>query len=148
MFDDIGNAIGASVTAAAPAAATTAAAAALATRTETFLIVVGDETTNIATGTAKVTFRMPYALTLTAVRASLSTASSSGLPGVDVKNGGVSVFSTVVTIDASAKTSVGATTPAVISGAALADNAEITIDITAAGTGAKGLKVTLIGTRP
>jgi hypothetical protein len=45
------------------------------------------------------------------------------------------------------KTSTTAATPAVISDSALADDAEITIDIDGAGTGAKGLKVYLIGTR-
>lgn len=110
-------------------------------------IAVSDETTAITTGTAKVTFRMPHAMTLTEVRASLSTASSSGNPAIDVNEGGVSIFSTTLTIDSGEKTSTTAATPAVISDASLADDAEITIDIDTAGTGAKGLKVYLIGTR-
>lgn len=106
-----------------------------------------DQTTDITTGTAKVTFRMPYAMTLTAVRASLNTASSSGNPAIDINKTGVgSLLSTVITIDASEKTSVTAATPAVISTSALSDDDEITIDIDTAGTGAKGLIVTLIGT--
>lgn len=116
--------------------------------TESIIVALSDEATAITTGTAKVTMRMPYAFTLTAVRASLSTASSSGLPTVNIKENGTTIFSTKLTINASAKTSVGATTPAVISGANLADDAEITFDIDVAGTGAKGLKVTLIGHRP
>lgn len=116
-------------------------------RTEVLIIAVGDETTAITTGTAKVTFRMPWAMTLTAVRASLTTASSSGTPTVDINESGTSVLSTKLTIDASEKTSTTAATPAVISDAALADDAEITIDIDTAGTGAAGLKVYLIGTR-
>ena len=111
-------------------------------------IAVTDETTAITTGTAKVTFRMPYAMTLSSVRANLNTVSSSGNPAIDVNKGGVSIFSTTLTIDANEKTSVTAATPAVLSTTALADDDEITIDIDTAGTGAKGLKVWFLGTRP
>lgn len=108
-------------------------------------VAVSDETTAITTGTAKVTFRMPYAMTVTAVRASLTTASSSGIPTIDINDGGTTILSTKLTIDANEKTSTTAATPAVISDSALADDAEITIDIDVAGTGAKGLKVYIIG---
>lgn len=110
-------------------------------------VAVSDETTDLTTGTAKLTFRMPFALTLTAVRASLSTASSSGVVTFDINEGGSTILSTKLTIDANEKTSTTAATAAVISDAALADDAEITIDIDTAGTGAKGGKLTLIGTR-
>lgn len=115
--------------------------------TESLAIACSDETTAITTGTAKVTFRMPYAFTLSSVRASLSTASSSGTPTVDINEGGTTILSTKLTIDANELTSTTAATPAVISDTALADDAEMTIDIDTAGTGAKGLKVYLIGTR-
>lgn len=114
---------------------------------ESMIIAVSDETTSITTGTAKVTFRMPYAFTVTEVRASLTTASTSGAPQVDINEGGVSILSTKLTIDVNEKTSVTAATPPVISDSTLADDAEITIDIDTAGTGAKGLKVYLIGNR-
>lgn len=116
-------------------------------KTEHIGVAVGDETTAITTGTAKVTFRMPYAMTLTAVRASLTTASSSGTPTIDINEGGTTILSTKLTIDASEKTSTTAATAAVISDSSLADDAEMTIDIDVAGTGAAGLKVWLIGTR-
>lgn len=115
--------------------------------TESLIVAVGDETTAITTGTAKVTFRMPYAFTLTAVRASLTTTSSSGNPAIDINEAGVSVLSTKITIDAGEKTSTTAATPPVISDSSLADDAEITIDIDTAGTDAAGLKVYLIGRR-
>ena len=111
------------------------------------IIAVGDETTAITTGTAKVTFRTPCALTGVTVRASLATASSSGIPTVDINDGGVSILSTKLTIDAGELTSVTAATAAVVSDSSLADDAEITIDIDVAGTGAKGLKVVINGTR-
>ena len=110
-------------------------------------VACSDESTAITTGTAKVTFRMPHAMTLTALRASLTTASSSGVVTVDINEAGTSVLSTKLTIDANEKTSTTAATAAVISDSALADDAEITIDVDGAGTGATGLKVWLIGTR-
>jgi hypothetical protein len=116
--------------------------------TESIIIAVGDESTAITTGTAKVTFRMPYAMTLTAVKASLTTASSSGNPTVDINEGGTSILSTKLSIDSGEKTSATAATAAVISDSALAADAEITIDIDTAGTGAAGLKVTMIGEQP
>lgn len=129
------------------AASLVALLAAAAAPTECIIVALGDETTAITTGTAKVTMRMPYAFTLTAVRASLTTVSSSGIPTVDINEGGSSILSTKLTIDASEKTSTTAATAAVISDANLADDAEITFDIDVAGTGAAGLKVYLIGHR-
>lgn len=111
-------------------------------------ISVVSESTTLTTGTAKRTFRMPFAFTLTGVRASVSTVSSSGLPTVDINEGGTTILSTKLTIDANEYTSTTAATAAVISDSSLADDAEITIDIDVAGTGAKGLKVYLYGYRP
>ena len=111
------------------------------------VVAASDETTALATGTAKITFRMPRAVTLTAVRASLTTAQASGnIFTVDINEGGTSILSTKLTIDNTEKTSTTAATPPVISDTALADDAEITIDIDQIGNGtAKGLKVMLIG---
>lgn len=113
------------------------------------VIACSDETSNLTTGTAKVTFRAPYAFTLTAVRASVNTAPTGSVLVVDIKNGGTSVLSTKLSIDANEKTSQTAATAAVISNASIANDAEITIDIVqgVAGQMGKGLKVVLIGTR-
>jgi hypothetical protein len=73
----------------------------------------------------------------------LATASTSGLPTVNIKKNGTTIFSTTLTIDANEKTSTTAATPAVLSTTTFADDDEITMDIDVAGTGAKGLKVTL-----
>jgi hypothetical protein len=112
-------------------------------------LAASDETTALTTGTAKVTFRMPHAMTLTSVRASLTTAQASGsIFTVDINQGGSSVLGTKLTIDNTEKTSVTAATPATITTSALTDDAEITIDIDQIGNGsATGLKITLIGTR-
>lgn len=117
------------------------------------VVAVSDEATAITTGTSKVTFRAPHAFTLTAVRGSLSTASTSGDPQIDVNKGGTSVFSSAqkLQIDANEKTSLtAAASPTINSGLPLAvsDDDEFTVDVDTAGTGAKGLKIVLIGTRP
>jgi hypothetical protein len=112
------------------------------------LIAVGDESTAITTGTAKITFRMPFAMTLNALpRASLTAASTGSAPAIDINESGASIFSTTLTIDANELTSETAATPAVLSDTALADNAQMTIDIDTAGTNAAGLKVLLRGYR-
>jgi hypothetical protein len=116
---------------------------------QSIIVAASDETPVLTAGTAKVTFRMPYAFTLTGVRASLGVAQTSGsIFTVDINESGTSVLSTKLTIDNTEKTSTTAATAAVISDTALADDAEITIDIDQVGDGtAKGLKVTLLGTK-
>ena len=113
-----------------------------------FIVACSDETTAITTGTAKVTFRAPYAFTLTAVRASVTTAPTGSTIVIDINEAGVSVLSTKLSIDASEKTSTTAATAAVISDSAIADDAEITIDFDQVGStiAGAGVKVTLIGT--
>ena len=118
-------------------------------RTTSFVIACSDETSDLTTG-EKVVFRMPYAYTVEAVRASLTTAATGGtLLTVDINEGGTTILSTKLTIDASETTSTTAATPAVISDSALANDAEMSIDIDAIGstnTG-KGLKVYIIGNK-
>lgn len=111
------------------------------------VVACSDETTALTTGTAKITFRMPFAMTLQAVRASLTTAQTGGsIFTVDINEGGTTILSTKITIDNTEKTSVTAAIPPVISDTALADDAEITVDIDQVGDGtATGLKVYLIG---
>jgi hypothetical protein len=110
----------------------------------TMTIALSDEITSITTGAAKVTMRAPFAMTLTQIpRASLSVVSTSGIPTVDINVSGSSILSTKLTIDANEKTSVTAATSAVLSTTSITDDAEITFEVDVAGTGAKGLKVTL-----
>ena len=116
--------------------------------TESFMMACSDETTALTAGTNKVKFRMPYAFTVTEVRASLSTAGTGAqLVTVDINESGTSILSTKITIDATETTSVTAETVPVISDASLADDAEMTVDIDLTDTGgvSKGLKVSIIG---
>lgn len=110
-------------------------------------LAVSDETSNLTTGTAKLTFRMPFKMELDEVRGSVTTAPVGATIIFDVNEGGVSIFSTNPSIDAGEKTTTTAATAAVISDTTLADDAEITIDIDQVGssTAGAGLKVTLIG---
>lgn len=110
-------------------------------------IALSDLSTNLTTGTNKAYFRAPHDMTITAVRSSLLTASSSGLVTVDINKNGDTILSTKLSIDANEKTSVTAATAAVISNTSIADDDELTFDIDAAGTNAKGLVVTIIGRR-
>jgi len=118
-------------------------------RTEHILIACSDETTSLTAGTAKTTFRMPYAFTVKSVRASVNVEPTGAILTVDINEAGATILTTKLTIDIGDKTSVGAATAAVIGGAgpALADDAEITIDVDQIGSTAAGagLKVTLIG---
>jgi hypothetical protein len=115
---------------------------------DTMTVAISDEATALTTGTAKLTMRAPYTMRLArAPRATLTTASTSGLVTVDMNVSAASVFSTTLTIDANEKTSTTAATAAVLSSTLILFDDEITFDIDAAGTGAKGLKVTLFFSR-
>ena len=128
---------------------------------EVISIACSDETTALTAAAGKVYFRMPYAFTLSAVRASVTTApvgssiivdinEKVGIPSPDV---GTSILSTKLYIDAGEFSSQDASASpahqAVISDASLADNSQIIIDVDQIGssTAGAGLKVTLIGTR-
>lgn len=117
--------------------------------TQCFAIACSDETTALTTGTAKVTFRMPYAFTLTAVRASVTTAPTGAALIIDINEAGSTIMTTnKLSIDATELTSTTAATPPGITDTALADDAQITIDIDQIGStiAGAGLKIYLIGT--
>ena len=127
--------------------------AAPAAQEESFIVACSDEGTALTTGTAKVTFRMPYAFTLNAGAAGLTASCNQAPTGailtIDVNDGGTTIMdSTKLTIAIGSTTSVGGTAP-VLTDVALAANAVITVDIdqigsTNAGT---GLKITLLGVK-
>jgi len=115
-------------------------------------IAASDETTALTTGTAKCTFRLPWAMTLNSgiagVIASLTTAGTgANLVTLDLNESGSTILSTKITLDATEKTSYSAATPVVISDTSLAFNAEMTVDIDQIDSGgvSAGLKIMLIG---
>lgn len=116
--------------------------------------------TNIATGTGKDSFVLPYDLMLDEVAArglyaGLAVAQATGaVLTVDVNVDGVSILATRLTFDNNERTTITAATPAVYSTAFLAANriipagSEVTIDVDQVGTAlAKGLAVYLRGAR-
>jgi len=114
---------------------------------ETFILRSYTPTTAVAVAAGIDFIRMPYDFRLTDIRVGFNTAST-GETTIDVLEGGVSVLSTLITVDASEQTSVTAAVPLVISDYALANDAVITFDVTAvAGTLATGIKISLIGYR-
>ena len=116
----------------------------------TISFAISDETSDLTVGQGKLVFRMPYAMTITDVRASVTTPPTGSTIIVDIEQGGSSIFTTnLLSIDAGVKTSTTAATPPNITTTALNDDVEIIVNIdqvgsTVAGT---GLKVYLIGTR-
>jgi len=125
------------------------------TQSRALEVACSDEGTALTTAdNPKITFRMPYALTLNqgeaGLRASLTgVGSTSGTTTVDVHMNGSTIMAvTKCTIDYGDDTSVGASAEPVITTLALTDNAEITVEIDAVTGGADetGLKIQLIGT--
>ena len=120
--------------------------------TQSFIVACSDESTALTTGTAKVSFRMPYAFTLTAgeggVQASSNQAPTGAILTVDINEAGSTILSTKLTIAIGSTTSVGGTAP-VISDVNLAANALMTVDIDQIGSSnaGTGLKITLIGVK-
>ena len=116
---------------------------------EVILLACSDETTALTVGTGKVTFRCPFAFTITGVSASVTTAPVGSTIIIDINEAGSTILSTKLSIDASEKTSTSAASAAVISDANIAADAEITVDIDQIGssTAGAGLKVKLDGYR-
>jgi hypothetical protein len=63
-------------------------------RTESFVICLSDEITDLEADTAVVTMRWPYDFVPTAVRASVTTAPTDAAIQVDINVGGVSILDT------------------------------------------------------
>ena len=116
---------------------------------ETIIISVTSESGNASEGTGLVTWRMPYAMTLTGARSSVKTAPTGSSLEVDVELNGFSVFSSILAINPGEKTSTTAAVPVEITTSALTDDSEITINVDQVGssTAGVGLKVYLIGKR-
>jgi len=116
------------------------------TRTTSFVIACSDEDTAIDSTGTKVTFYMPFDFTVSSVRASLTTTSSSGTPTIDISEDDTSIMTTTkITIDVGDLISTESAAQPVLTDTALADESKITIDVDVTGTDATGLKVYIIG---
>jgi len=121
---------------------------------ESFIVACSDESTALTTGTAKVSFRIPYAFTLNAgaggITASCNQDPSGAILTIDVNEGGTTIMNNVnkLQIAIGSTTSVGGVAP-VLTDVNLAANALMTVDIDQIGSGdaGTGLKITLIGVK-
>lgn len=117
-----------------------------------FQIKVSSDSANLTTGDGKIQWMVPESidgLDLLSAHAGVSTASSSGLPNIQIRNvdnGNVDMLSTPITIDANEKSSyTAATQPAVnASNKTVTKGQFIAIDVDVAGTSAGGLTVDLV----
>ena len=110
------------------------------------IVAMSDEITAIVSGDGKVTIYAPYALTLEDVIAGLTAQSTAGLVTVDIERNGITIFSTLLTIDANEDTSDTGSIPYVFDSGETtwAKGDKIVFNIDTDGTDAKGLKITLI----
>ena len=108
--------------------------------TQVLGLAFGDETSDIEVGTSKLTFQMPnFATTITGVSVNLKTAPTGSVATFDINEGGTSILSTKITIDAGETTSETAATPPVISDSSIAANAIMTVDIDGVGSTVAGV---------
>jgi hypothetical protein len=112
---------------------------------QTITVALSNEQDSLIAGTSILTIRSPFDLVLSQIpRAYVTNASSSGLPSVDIKlNGSTILDIDKLTIDINEKTSKTATISTSLIMTNITDDDEISFDVLSAGTGTKGLKVTL-----
>jgi hypothetical protein len=115
------------------------------------IVACSDELSPLTLGNAKVIFRMPFPMTLSALMASVTTAPIGAAIIVNIKKNGTSILGSglleKLVIDNATKSSYTSANPVVIIDPNLATNDEIQIDLIQYGTSTvgTGLKVALIG---
>ena len=125
----------------------TSVATAIAGRTAFYVFAASDTSTEITTGTAKESLRIPFAMTLTAVWADVVTAPTGSSIQIDLNESGASILSTPISIDAGETYSQDAAVLPVISDPNLAAGSVITPDFDQVGLtfGGAGVKIYLLG---
>lgn len=118
-------------------------------REESIVVAASDESTDLTTGTAKISIPIPFDMIVTEVFANVNTAPTGSAISVDINEDGVSILSTVITIDAGETSSLTAATPPVISDNSLTKGNVLSVDIDAIGStvAGTGLKVVVSGYR-
>ncbi|MEM8954359.1 MAG: hypothetical protein AAGD22_09435 [Verrucomicrobiota bacterium] len=108
-------------------------------------IALGDEVSDIEVGTGVVSFHMPISMNLVKVRLGFSTGPVGAAAEYDLKEAGVSVLSSPVSVPSGADTA----TSTAISDTSLAEGSKMTVDCSQIGstTAGAGPKLWLIGTR-
>jgi hypothetical protein len=110
-----------------------------------FVVGCTSETRAIGVTGQVLSFRMPFSMSLTIIKASL-TVGTTGSFTVDVSESGVTILSTKLIFDSNGTTTVTSATQPVISDPDLADDSVITIDVdNIGGAAATGLKIAFTG---
>jgi hypothetical protein len=106
-----------------------------------------DEIVPMTAGVTKLTFHMPFAMTVTNIYCGLKTAQTSGsIVTIDINEAGSTILSTKITFDNGEDDSNNAAAAPVISDTSLAFRAKITVDIDQIGDGtAVGGKCSIVG---
>lgn len=112
-------------------------------------IQVGFFDSDLEVGDEQGLFVLPYDMTFTNVLASVKDAPTGSTIIIDITESGISVLSTLLSIDASETSSLTASSAAVISNSTLSGGSEISINIDQVGSTAAGgeLTVWLIGSK-
>ena len=117
------------------------------TPTLSFIVSLTAEDGDLTVADDLAQIRMPFAFTLTEVRAFVNTAPTGAKLIFDIEESGSSILSSLLDIDISEKSSETAATPPVISDTALADDAILSFNCDQIGssTAGAGGKIMLIG---
>lgn len=112
-------------------------------------VKLGDETTDATTGTAKLTWHIPYNFEIEEIQIGATEGPTGSAATLDMNAEGTSVFSTNPTIDDGEDSSLTAATPPVLSTTSLTKGDKLTFDIDAVGstTAGKGYYFNIIGRR-
>ncbi len=116
-------------------------------RTAEIPVTAMADSASVTTASNIYSFRLPFAMTIETIRASLTAASTVGEVEIDIKLNGTTIFSTNLTIDQDELTSKDADVAYVLSKNIIDDDDLITIDVVSGGTGATGLKLWILGYR-
>lgn len=103
------------------------------------LALTNNPTTAVTSGTDKVSFRLPFAFTLTEVIVSAHAHGTTSTMTVDINDDGVSINGAPISLTTTDKVNQAASTQA------FADDSIVTVDVDAAGTDVQGVVVYLVG---
>jgi hypothetical protein len=112
-----------------------------------FQLSCSDLVSDLVVGPRRAYFRTTDAFTLLEVRASVLEASTLGSVRVGLTINGFNALFSPIQIDEGQKTSVTSVRPPSIAYQNLPDDSEVVIDLLTAGSGAKGLIVSMMGVR-
>lgn len=106
-------------------------------------IALSDLTSDLTVGTSKAYWEAPFPITITGVTATVIEAPTGADIEVDINEAGVSILSTVISVDAGQVRSLDSTPQPVVSDALIAGRLTFDIDQVGSTNAGKGLQVTI-----